>query len=279
MTLLKEAHSDELVVAIAAEVLEALDHKRQITPITERVPQFDLETAYKVAARVRELREARGEKAVGRKLGFTNSGIWAEYGVYAPIWGYVYDTTVVDVDPRHHDFDISAVVEPRIEPEISLSFRDPPSADMTEFEIFECVDWVAHGFEVVQSIFPQWHFKAPDTVAAFGLHGALMLGPRHEITKANIDKWFRDMTNFRLVLMRNGIVIDKGEAKNVLGGPLSALRHAIGAIARDSRNPAVGAGEIVTTGTITRAFPMTPSETWETSFSGIEFEGHRLRLS
>jgi 2-oxo-3-hexenedioate decarboxylase len=43
---------------------------------------------------VRSLREARGEKVLGRKIGFTNRTIWEQYGVYAPIWGYVYDTTV-----------------------------------------------------------------------------------------------------------------------------------------------------------------------------------------
>ena len=54
-------------------------------------------------AQSRAEREARGERPIGRKIGFTNRTIWAEYGVYAPIWGYVYDGTVRELtgtDPR-----------------------------------------------------------------------------------------------------------------------------------------------------------------------------------
>ena len=39
------------------------------------------------------------------------------------------------------------------------------------------VDWVAHGFEFVQSIFPGWRFQAADTVADVGLHGRCFSGP------------------------------------------------------------------------------------------------------
>jgi len=32
---------------------------------------------------------------VGRKIGFTNRTIWAEYNVYGPICGYVYNRTKI----------------------------------------------------------------------------------------------------------------------------------------------------------------------------------------
>jgi hypothetical protein len=51
-----------------------------------------------------------------------------------------------------------------------------------------CIDWVGHGFEIVQSIFPEWKFSAADTVAAFGLHGALLIGARHSIA-AHAEDW------------------------------------------------------------------------------------------
>ena len=78
---------------LADIMLEALHGRRQIAPLSDRDAAFDLEQAYRVTEAVRALREARGERVVGRKIGFTNTTIWAEYGVYAPIWGYVYDTT------------------------------------------------------------------------------------------------------------------------------------------------------------------------------------------
>ena len=73
--------------AIAAEICEALAERRQIAPLHERLADFTLADAYAVAAALRRFREAGGERHVGRKIGFTNSAIWDEYGVHAPIWG------------------------------------------------------------------------------------------------------------------------------------------------------------------------------------------------
>ena len=82
--------------AIARDMLAVLDTRRPIAPLSEREPGFDPAAAYRVAAAARALREARGERPVGRKIGFTNRTIWAEYGVHGPIWSYVYDTTVLE---------------------------------------------------------------------------------------------------------------------------------------------------------------------------------------
>lgn len=271
-------HDD--IEAVASEILAAYDARGQILSICSRNPGFDLSQAYCVTAAIRSKRESRGETVIGRKLGFTNTTIWDEYGVYAPIWGYVYNTTVSDIsDLRRGVFEHSRAVEPRIEPEITLAFKTAPEAGMDERQILECIDWVAHGFEVVQSLFAGWRFAAPDTVAAFGLHCALMLGPRHQITGANIDAWAKMLTTFDLTLFCGDALADCGPATNVLGGPLSALRNAIEVIARDPHNPQISAGEIVTTGTVTRAFPISASQIWRSAVKGAPFEGLTIQIA
>src|SRR5258706_15685395 len=80
--------------AIAAELLAALDRGRTIPSIVARHPGFDWGEAYTVSAEILRLRRARGERTLGRKIGFTNRNIWAEYGATAPIWAHVYDTTL-----------------------------------------------------------------------------------------------------------------------------------------------------------------------------------------
>src|SRR5262245_50615493 len=104
--------------AVATEALDALEQGRQITPFSARMRGFDLDAAYRVTPAVRKLREARGERVVGRKIGFTNRTIWAQYGVYAPIWSYVYDRTVHNVGLRSETFPLAGLLEPLIEPEI-----------------------------------------------------------------------------------------------------------------------------------------------------------------
>jgi 2-oxo-3-hexenedioate decarboxylase len=138
---------------VSRNLLSAFDDRVQIAPISKQNPQFDIDAAYRVTAEIRRLREARGERVLGRKIGFTNRTIWPEYGVYAPIWGYVYDTTVHPISDRTA-FDLSSMVEPRIEPEIMFGLSRAPQSDMDEHALLSCVEWVAHGFEIVQSVFP-----------------------------------------------------------------------------------------------------------------------------
>lgn len=263
--------------AIAAEAFAVLNTGRQIAPFSTRFPGYDLDDAYHVTAAVRQMREARGESPLGRKIGFTNRTIWDEYRVAAPMWGYVYDRTVHDLADIGETVSLAGLAEPRIEPEIVFGLGTAPAPGMDERAVLECVDWVAHGFELVQSIFPRWEFTLPDTVAAYGLHGMLLIGPRHSIAD-NVDDWARTLAALRIDLTRDETVVDHGLASNVLGGPVSAMRHLIEVLATDPVNPPLAAGEIVTTGTLTRAFPVAAGETWATTLAGVALDGISVRF-
>ena len=250
---------------IADIVLAAAEERRQIAPFAG----LSMVSAYRVAGRVRDARLGDGARVVGRKIGFTNRGIWDEYGVHAPIWGYVYDRTLHDMaEPaRAADF-----LEPRIEPEIVFGLAAPITPDMGLAEIATAIDWVAHGFEIVQSLYPGWRFAAPDTVAAFGLHGGLWVGPRRPLRPGEAER----LESFQIVLSRNGVEIDRGQGRNVLDGPLYALAHLAAALADDPDHAPLAPGEIVTTGTLTRAFPVEAGEVWTTALSGLDLPGARL---
>jgi 2-oxo-3-hexenedioate decarboxylase len=49
--------------------------------VFERYPGLTLDDAYRISARLCELQTARGEHVIGRKIGFTNRTIRAEYAV------------------------------------------------------------------------------------------------------------------------------------------------------------------------------------------------------
>jgi 2-oxo-3-hexenedioate decarboxylase len=263
---------------IGAEALAALDSGHQIAPFSSRLSAFDLDDAYRVTAVIRQMRETRGEMPVGRKIGFTNRTIWAEYGIYGPMWGYVYDCTVHNLADIGDTFSLISFAEPRIEPEIVFKLAMAPTPGTDEAGLLACIEWIAHGFEIVQSIYPQWKFAAADTVAANGVHGALLIGPRHAIGP-RAGEWQTLLSRFDIDLSCDGRHVDRGNAANVLDGPLAALRHLVGLLAHDRIHPPLAAGEIVTTGTLTRAMPVRPGETWSTSLHGIPLDGARLRFT
>jgi 2-oxo-3-hexenedioate decarboxylase len=264
--------------AIAAEVLSLLGSGRQVAPFSQRYPAFDLRDAYGVTAKVRALREKSGETARGRKIGFHNRTIWAEFGVYAPIWGYVYDRTLHDLANIGEAFPLAGLPAPRIEPEIIFGLAAAPRPGMDMKELLSCIDWVAQGFEVVQSIYPDWRFAPADAVAAFGMHGALLVGPRHPLRGAE-EALVSALSSFEIDLACNGEAVDHGLARNVLDGPLFALRHLIDVLAEDGSNPPLAAGEVITTGTLTGAPMIRPGEVWSTRLTGIALQGVTVRFS
>src|SRR5689334_16728199 len=79
---------------LAAELADLHDHPRQAAPFSARYPGLTAESGYSASRRLHAHRLAQGWKPVGRKIGFTNRTIWPRYGVYEPIWGYVYEQTL-----------------------------------------------------------------------------------------------------------------------------------------------------------------------------------------
>jgi 2-keto-4-pentenoate hydratase len=266
--------------ALAARILAAGDNASSIPPITIDRPEFDLADAYRVAALVAKRRTDRGERLVGWKIGFTNETIWDEYDVHAPIWGPMYDSTVAEVDPAAAEAcSIGTLAEPRIEAEIAFRITTPLHPDMGESELVGCIGAVAHGFEIVQSIFPGWRFAAADTVAAFALHGCYRHGPFVPIAPADRLRWCVMLEDFEIALFRDGVEIDRGAAANVLGGgPLTALRHFVRGLGEFSPAWKVRPGDIVTTGTVTRAFAVAPGQRWNTKLAGLPLPGMDLEM-
>jgi 2-keto-4-pentenoate hydratase len=261
----------------ARKLLDAAAHHRSVEPFSRSVPGFDVTRAYAVSEALHRARLARGERPIGRKIGFTNRTIWEEYGVYEPIWGFVYDTTVRFADGPRATLEVGHFAEPRIEPEIVLHFRTAPPATRDESELLASIDWIAHGFEIVQSPFPDWKFQVADTVAVNGLHGALVVGPR--IPVAAIPDCVHKLREFTISLAREGVVRAEGGGANVLDSPLLALAYLLEVLRGLPQFPPVAAGEIVTTGTLTAALPVRAGEIWTTTLAGIELAGLTLTVA
>lgn len=269
-------------LAVFAE--HARSHNYQIPLLSKAAAGgLDQKKAYHVAAAIRQLREMNGEVVAGRKIGFTNKALWKEHGLDASNWSYIYRNTVVDVPIEGLEAGKSVLanishlsrLEPKIEPEIVFGLKRPVEPTMSDLEMLDCIDWVAHGFEVVASIFPGWKFTAADTTAAYALHGLLLVGPRLALSNhvSSPDDLLAGLQSFTVDLYQNGRLVDSGKGSNVLGSPMSALRHLAELLAKDDHNQPLHPGEIVTTGTLTRALSIRNGDTWSTKISGIDLPG------
>jgi 2-keto-4-pentenoate hydratase len=260
--------------SIADEIFESLIAPRETSPFTERFPEFDLSDSYKIVEEMRRRREAGGERVVGRKIGFTNASAWAGYGISGPIWNYLYDKTTFDL-ALIKGFAIGSWPNVRMETEVALGLSQAPDATMDEAGLLRCIEWVALDFEICASIFPDWKFKAADA-AATGVHVALLIGKRHSIEDDPL-RWSRQLESFTARLSEAAGAHAVGGGGQVLGSPIKALGHLVREMARYGAEP-LRAGEIVTTGTLTRALPARSGEHWRASTSGIPFSEIEVRL-
>ncbi len=270
-----------LASAIAYELLNARAKSRTLPPYSALPHGLSVDEAYAVSAEIVKQRRARGERVVGRKIGFTNRNIWPEYGVSAPIWNYVFDTTIRFAPNNTGVQSLKGALEPKIEPEIVFCLRSAPRPGMSEAQLADCIDWMAHGYEIVHSVYPGWKFQGPDTVAAFGLHGVLIVGtPRQVRTIAGLNRdLVKEMRSFKVSLLCDGSLRDAGAGANVLDSPLLALKHLVELLAHQPNHHMLEPGEIITTGTLTAALPIQKGETWHSAFTGLDLPGLRITFA
>jgi 2-oxo-3-hexenedioate decarboxylase len=260
----------------ATALLSARDEARCLPTFTAADPSFSLADAYVVADEIRRRRIAAGDTPRGYKIGFTNRGIWDRYGVHAPIWGPIWNSTLEFADSNGEaSVSLAPFVQPRLEPEIMFSFATPPAPGMNERELAACIDWVAHGFEIVHTHFEGWRFRAADTVADFALHGRLVVGARAPMTR--FGDAAAELAALQLTLVGDGVDVETGRADIVLGGPLTALGLWVDAMAAQPHGWRIERGDIVSTGTITDAAPLAPGQRWHTLLGDARLQGLALR--
>ncbi|MDX1374087.1 MAG: decarboxylase [Burkholderiales bacterium] len=257
---------------IAAELVRLHAQGGDVAPFSERYADLTPEDGYRAAARLHAHRVAQGWRPVGRKIGFTNRTIWKRYGVYEPMWGMVYDRTLVTSKDARARVSLDGLVQPRIEPEICFRIASvPPREARDPHALLAAIDWVAHAIEIVQCHHPGWRLRIADCTADNGLHGRLVVGTPVPI--GELPDLSDRLPALEVTLRRGARVVDHGVGANVLDSPLNALAFLVDVLAKQPEAPPLAAGEIITTGVLTDAHPVAPGETWSTAFEGLPLAG------
>jgi 2-oxo-3-hexenedioate decarboxylase len=222
---------------------------REVAPFSQRYPGLTAAEGYAAARRLHEHRLAQGWRPVGRKIGFTNRTLWDRYGVREPMWGWVYDRTLIQAKDDRANVPLAGLTQPRIEPEIAFKLNENLQ-----------VAWMAHSVEIVQCHHPQWKVTIADCTADNGLHGRLIVGAPLPVAEG--------LERVEARLFKGDSLVDKGIGSNVLGGPMLSLAHLVELLKRHPDAPLRG-GEIITTGVLTDAHPVAPGESWHTEVTGF----------
>ena len=266
----------------AHQLLDARARQQPLASLS-REQFMSTDEAYEIARRIHDIRIAEGEKPVGRKVGFVNQTVWqdGEHApiVRAPVWTTLFDSTVVYAEEDTATFSLAGLQQPRIGPEIVLQLRETPPVDCTLDELADCIGWMAHGLEITACPFPDWHFTTTDAIAAFGLHGALIIGEPRVVSSISKRHLSTMMMGVGVSLSCDESMRAAGFGSDILNSPLHALWHLHQMLAHQSLFPPLQAGEIITTGSWTEALDIAPGQVWQTAFGGITMDGLVLSLT
>jgi 2-keto-4-pentenoate hydratase len=226
---------------LAAELLAAEDAASAVVPLTDRHPQMTVDDAYAIQLAGRRLREARGARISGRKVGLTAVAMQQLLGVDSPDFGYL---TEAMIHSDGAEIELGELVAPRVEAEIALRLGVRLGGAEVGFEeALAAVEAVAPALEIVDSRVADWRITLADTVADNASSGRAVLGefsPRTQLDLAGvgmeIDVTFADG--------RTASATGTGAA--VLGHPVHALVWLVHALA--PYGEALDAGEVVIPG-------------------------------
>jgi 2-keto-4-pentenoate hydratase len=187
---------------------------------------LDLTTAdaYALQTEITRLREQRGERVIGYKVGCTSKPIQAQLGVDGPIFGRLFDTECHSTGVR---LPCSRYANLAVEGELAVRLaRDLPNEpDSAE----DCQQAIAEVFPVIEL----HHYVVPDAwrpgvwlIASNGIHAGFVLAER-ETPGADMAQAARSLR-----IRINETVVGAVEQAASLVCPVESLRWLAGRLAR-----------------------------------------------
>ena len=239
----------DLIEMLAHRLDEAARTGVPIPPLSESDGVTDVETAYAIQTRWTEMRTARGEKVLGRKIGLTSQAIQQQLGVDQPDYGNLWDTTFYPAKNGRVQIPASDFVQPRIEGEVAFLIGKPlRRSNITLQDVLAATEACALGVEIVASRIADWRIKLVDTIADNASYGGFTLGP-----------WDRslvqsDLGALAMTIRHNGELAAEGQGAAALGHP--AISTAWLANKLLEFGVSLEPGDIVISGGITKMLPV-----------------------
>ncbi|AMB60222.1 2-keto-4-pentenoate hydratase [Microterricola viridarii] len=200
----------------------------------------DQDAAYAVQSLGTARRLAAGHRLIGRKVGLTSSAVQAQFGVYSPDYGALFDDMVAaDREP----IELSRFLQPRVEAEVAFVLgRDLDSPTANVADVLRATEFVLPAIEIVDSRIAAWDIRIADTIADNASSGALVLGT----TPRTLNGF--DLTEIGMSLDHAGEVVSTGSGAACLGSPVIAVAWLARTAAR--HGSPLRAGEVILSGAL-----------------------------
>ncbi len=232
---------------------------RPLEPLTRTHPGIDIDDAYRKSLRWLRLREAAGERLIGKKIGVTSQAVQDMLDVHQPDFGFLTDRMQL-ADGATASLSALGLIQPCAEGEIAFMLhKDLQRPGVTRQDVLDATAWVAPCFEIVDSRIRDWQIRIQDTVADNASCGVFVVGAQHT------DPAALELGSVTMRMQRKGQPAGSGRGDAVQGHPAEAvawLANTLGA-----RGIPFRAGEVILSGSLA---PLVPTQAGDLFMMEIE---------
>ncbi|MBV9078713.1 MAG: 2-oxo-hepta-3-ene-1,7-dioic acid hydratase [Methylobacteriaceae bacterium] len=249
--------TDAEVAAFAGRLDEAERTRRQTRALSLAHPAATLADAYRVQAAWMALKQTRGRRSIGRKIGLTSKAMQAAVGIDEPDSGILLDDMVFadgGVVPTGRFIGL------RVEAELAFVLGKPlagPGCTLTD--VLDATAWIMPALEILDTrifrVDPETGAarRVVDTVADNAANAGIVTGGRPFRPGDHDPRWVG------AICLKNGAVEETGLAAGVLNHPASSVAWLANRLGQAGET--IAAGEVVLAGSFIRPVEVGPGDT------------------
>ncbi|WP_445115528.1 2-keto-4-pentenoate hydratase [Acinetobacter sp. WZC-1] len=239
---------------IAGQLDQARIEKQDIASICG--DNYTLEQAFEIQNIGVQLREQRGEKQIGVKLGFTSHAKMKQMGIDKLIFGRLTDAMLLN---SNDTVDVKDFIHPRIEPEIGFVTARDITEPLSLVNYIYYIDGIFPAMEIIDSRYQNFKFTLADVVADNTSAAAFVLG--------EIRDFSHYAANMGVILSENGHAAAYGSTAAILGNPILSLIQVSQILSAQGQT--LPAGSLILAGAATNAIHMQNHSFYETQVHGL----------
>ena len=249
-----------------AELLDTAEReRRQVRQTTSVHPNMTIDEAYRVQAAWLDIRQARGERVIGHKIGLTSRAMQQAMSIDTPDSGFLTDAMVLAPGEPIAAADFCDL---RLEVELAFVLADDLyGRDLRVDDVLDATDHVTGAVELIAARTPRTDpatgrtRTVVDTIAdnaadAGIVTGGSPLGPRGA-----------DLRWVGAIAHRNGVVEETGLAAGVLDHPANGIVWLARRYAE--RGMSLRAGQVILSGSFTRPMAVAPGDDFRFDFGPL----------
>ena len=235
--------------ALARRLDEAWENCKPIAPLSESEGLEDVEQAYEIQSKWSELRQGRGERIIGRKIGLTSFAMQEQLGISEPDYGSLWSSRYFPAEDGRVEMPFEPFLQPFLEGELAFLIGRPLSGPgVTLQEALAATDALAVAVEVVDSRIEDWNIKLPDTIADNASYGGFAVGPWSQSLRE------ADLRTVGMLISKDGSQVAEGLGAASLGHPAKAVAWLASKLA--SFGTSLEPGDVVLSGSLSKAVPV-----------------------